>query len=87
VLVRNPQNFLKDRVVQNSRWLLGTGLLTAEGDAWKRQRRFIQPAFSRDRIADYAGYMTGSAEQMLASWRRVSGGRSLSGMPQSFARP
>src|SRR5215470_4438302 len=35
VLVRNPQNFMKDRVVQNSRWLLGTGLLTAEGDAWK----------------------------------------------------
>src|SRR5215469_10845975 len=69
VLVRNPQNFLKDRVVQNSRWLLGTGLLTAEGDAWKRQRRLIQPAFSRDRIADYARCMTDSAEQMLASWK------------------
>jgi cytochrome P450 len=69
VLVRNPQNFLKDRVVQNSRWLLGTGLLTAEGDAWKRQRRLIQPAFSRDRIADYACCMTDSAEQMLASWK------------------
>jgi cytochrome P450 len=54
VLVRNPQNFLKDHVVRNSRWLLGTGLLTAEGGAWKRQRRLIQPAFARDRIADYA---------------------------------
>jgi len=69
VLVRNPQNFLKDRVVQNSRWLLGSGLLTAEDDAWKRQRRLIQPAFSRDRIADYARCMTDSAEQMLASWK------------------
>ena len=69
VLVRNPQNFRKDHVVQNSRWLLGAGLLTAEGDAWKRQRRVIQPAFSRDRIADYARYMTDSAEQMLASWK------------------
>jgi cytochrome P450 len=69
VLVRNPQNFLKDRVVQNSRWLLGTGLLTAEGDAWKRQRRLIQPTFSRDRIAAYARCMTESAEQMLASWK------------------
>jgi cytochrome P450 len=69
VLVRNPQNFLKDRVVRNSRWLLGTGLLTAEGDAWKRERRLIQPAFSRDRIAAYARCMTESAEQMLASWK------------------
>ena len=69
VLVRNPQNFLKDRVIQNSRWLLGTGLLTAEGEAWKRQRRLIQPAFSRDRIAEYARCMTESAEQMLAAWK------------------
>lgn len=68
VLVRNPQNFLKDRVIQNSRWLLGNGLLTAEGDGWKRQRRVIQPAFSRERIAFYARFMTESAEQMLASW-------------------
>ena len=69
VLVRNPQNFLKDRVVQNSRWLPGTGLLTAEGDAWKRQRRVIQPAFARDRIEAYARCMTDSAEQMLTAWR------------------
>jgi cytochrome P450 len=69
VLVKNPQNFLKDYVVQNSRWLLGTGLLTAEGDHWKRQRRLIQPAFSRDRIAAYARCMTNSAEQMFASWK------------------
>ena len=68
VLVRNPQNFLKDRVVQNSRWFLGNGLLTAEGDAWKRQRRLTQPAFSRNRIAAYTRCMTESAEQMLASW-------------------
>lgn len=68
VLVRNPQNFLKDRVIQNSRWLLGNGLLTAEGDHWKRQRRIIQPAFGRERIASYARFMTDSAEQMLTSW-------------------
>lgn len=68
VLVRNPQNFLKDRVIQSSRWLLGNGLLTAEGDYWKRQRRIIQPAFARERIASYARFMTESAKQMLANW-------------------
>lgn len=69
VLVRNPQNFRKDRVIQNSRWLLGTGLLTAEGEDWKRQRRIVQPAFSRERIPSYADYMTDSAERMLTTWR------------------
>ena len=72
VLIRNPQNFVKDRVIQNSRWLLGSGLLTAEGDAWKRQRRLAQPAFSRDRVASYGHFMTESAEHMLASWRAGS---------------
>lgn len=69
VLVRHPQNFLKDRVVQSSRWLLGTGLLTAEGEHWKRQRRILQPAFSRERVNSYAQCMTSCAEQMLAMWR------------------
>jgi len=69
VLVRNPQKFLKDRVIRNSRWLLGNGLLTAEGEAWKRQRRLIQPAFSRDRIATYGRCIAESTEQMLASWQ------------------
>ena len=68
VLVRNPQNFLKDRVVRNSRWLLGNGLLTAEGDAWKRQRRIMQPAFARERVATYTRFMSDSAEQMLDTW-------------------
>src|SRR2546422_11130122 len=34
VLVTNQQNFRKDRVIQNSRWFLGQGLLTSEGSEW-----------------------------------------------------
>src|SRR6266536_5722043 len=69
VLVRNYQNFLKDRVIRNSRWFFGDGLLTNEGESWLRQRRLSQPAFHRERIASYAKIMTDHAEQMLASWR------------------
>ena len=68
VLVRNYQNFLKDRVIRNSRWFFGDGLLTNEGESWLRQRRLSQPAFHRERIASYAKIMTDHAEQMLASW-------------------
>jgi len=69
VLVRNHNSLLKDHVVQKSRWFFGDGLLTSEGDQWKRQRRLAQPAFSRERIASYAGIMTDYTEQMLAPWQ------------------
>ncbi|HET7473306.1 MAG TPA: cytochrome P450 [Candidatus Limnocylindrales bacterium] len=38
--------------------LLGHGLLTAEGEAWRTQRRLAAPAFHRERIAGYAETMT-----------------------------
>jgi cytochrome P450 len=69
VLVRNNQNFLKDRVVRNSRWLFGNGLLTNEGEPWKKQRRLVQPAFHRERIESFAGIMTQYAEQAISSWQ------------------
>jgi len=69
VLVRQYQNLLKDRVIRNSRWLFGEGLLTSEGETWKRQRRLTQPAFHRERIASYAGIMTQYTEQAAADWQ------------------
>jgi cytochrome P450 len=69
VLVRNHVNLRKDHVVQNSRWFFGNGLLTSEGEEWKRQRHLAQPAFYRERISSYAGIMTDYTEQMLAHWQ------------------
>jgi cytochrome P450 len=68
VLVRHYQNFLKDRVLQNSRWFFGDGLLTSERDVWRKQRQLCQPAFHRERIASYASLMTHYAEDMLRGW-------------------
>lgn len=69
ILIRNPRNFLKDRVVRKSRWFFGEGLLTSEGDFWLRQRKLSAPAFHRERITSYAKIMTSYAEQMLATWQ------------------
>lgn len=69
VLVRHYQDLLKDRVIRNSRWLFGEGLLTSEGETWKRERRLTQPAFHRERIASYAGIMTQYTEKAIASWQ------------------
>jgi cytochrome P450 len=69
VLVTQHQNFIKDRVVRNSRWIFGDGLLTNEGSSWLRQRRLIQPVFHRDRIASYAQIMTRYTAEMLDTWQ------------------
>lgn len=69
VLVRNHSNLLKDRVVRNSRWFFGNGLLTSEHEEWKRQRRLSQPAFQREKIVSCAGMMTDYAKQVLAGWQ------------------
>ncbi|HVG30810.1 MAG TPA: cytochrome P450 [Pyrinomonadaceae bacterium] len=51
------------------RRLIGTGLLTSEGDFWRRQRRLAQPAFHRDRIAAYGETMVAYADRLTGEWR------------------
>ncbi|HVB97887.1 MAG TPA: cytochrome P450, partial [Candidatus Dormibacteraeota bacterium] len=69
VLVANDRNFTKSRDYRAMRRVLDDGLLTSEGELWKRQRRLMQPAFHRERITSYAAIMTGYADRMLASWQ------------------
>src|SRR6202521_3682837 len=69
VLVSQSQNFAKDKVIQNSRWFLGEGLLTSEGSGWLRERRLCQPAFHRERMASYGHTMAAYTEDMLATWQ------------------
>ena len=70
VLVKNNRNFIKDRAERSGLRFLGQGLLTSEGDYWRRQRRLAQPAFHRKRISAYGEAMVESAERMLdRSWR------------------
>lgn len=68
LLVVNAHKFMKGRALQRAKKLLGEGLLTSEGEAHLRQRRMIQPAFHRARIADYAISMVDYADRMSNSW-------------------
>jgi cytochrome P450 len=69
ILVKNAAVFHKDRFLRTLKRVLGEGLLSSEGDFWKRQRRLIQPAFHRDRIVSYAKTMTDHTSRTLAGWR------------------
>jgi cytochrome P450 len=69
VLVTQHQNFEKSKDYRALRRVLGYGLLTNEGELWRRQRKLVQPAFYHDRIAAYADIMVQYTEQALAAWQ------------------
>ena len=46
--------------------ILGEGLVTSNGELWRRQRRLIQPSFHRQRIAAFGPLMAARAETTLA---------------------
>ncbi len=69
LLVVNAHKFKKGRALQRAKKLLGEGLLTSEKEAHLRQRRMIQPAFHRARIAEYARSMVEYGEKMANSWQ------------------
>ncbi len=69
VLVTQANNFEKSKDYRALRRVLGNGLLTSEGEFWRRQRKLVQPAFHQDRVAAYAQVMTMYAERMMESWK------------------
>src|SRR5919109_208512 len=54
---------------ERARRALGDGLLNSQDERWLRQRRFIQPLFTRRRIAGYAQSMADEATDLVDRWR------------------
>jgi cytochrome P450 len=69
VLVTRHRLFHKGLGLERARILLGDGLLTSEDDRHLRQRRLMQPAFHRERVAAYAETMVGCAERRQQRWQ------------------
>lgn len=69
VLVDNHRNYIKGRGTQALAPILGQGLLNSEDELHQRQRRLVQPAFHRQRIASYAEVMSRFTAQHIATWQ------------------
>ena len=68
ILVNQQRKFMKGRGLQFAKKMLGEGLLTSEGEVHLRQRRLVQPAFHRQRVATYATTMTEAAVKTRERW-------------------
>ncbi|MEX2275910.1 MAG: cytochrome P450 [Actinomycetota bacterium] len=67
-LVSRHRDVRKGPTVDLLRLVLGDGLLTSEGDLHRRQRRMIQPAFRRDRVAGYGQDIVTLAGRRADAW-------------------
>lgn len=72
-LVEDPDKYDKDAVYKNPDWglafFIGNGLLTSDGEFWRRQRKLIQPSFHARHIESYAETMVDYAERTADEWR------------------
>lgn len=69
VLVTKQAHFRKGKGLQVARAVVGDGILTSEGKKHIRQRRLMQPAFHRDRIAGYADAMVRQGVELMEEWK------------------
>ncbi len=70
ILVVRNRDFRKVFTLRYNRLFLGDGLLTSEGEHWRRQRRLAQPCFHPARISEYLTVMADEAERAASSWGR-----------------
>ena len=70
----NYSNYSK----QTDRWqsfaqIIGKeGLFTTDGDAWRRQRQRVQPAFHQERLAHFERVVAAETSDMLGRWRQLA---------------
>src|SRR5258706_1199544 len=72
VLVDNNRNYTKatsSNLLFNK--VVGNGLLTTEGETWRRQRRMMQPAFHHTRLEKLDGMLVEATQSMLEVWQRA----------------
>ncbi len=73
VLVGNAANYTKrTRGYEALRALLGQGLLTSEGETWRKERRIVQPAFQVTRMAGFARTMAVATLELAERWETAA---------------
>ncbi|HTC16337.1 MAG TPA: cytochrome P450 [Steroidobacteraceae bacterium] len=68
VLVANHRNYTKGMGLDRVKILLGKGLMTSEGELWKRQRYMMQPLFHRRVMGEFAQVIAGTNARFLERW-------------------
>jgi cytochrome P450 len=83
VFVDNTPNYRKDNLQKR---ILGPGaldgLVEAEGEQWRKQRRLLAPLFTPRTVASFAAAMQAAADDLVAGWLRLREGRVIDVQPE-----
>ncbi len=79
VLQKNQKNYVKSKIqtVDLVKYV-GRGLLTSEGELWKKQRQLIQPAFHKKQLANLLDTIL---EAIQLEYKRISTGKTVDVFP------
>lgn len=70
ILVKNAEQFPKTRLdLRVLRPIVGDGLLTAQSDSWRWQRKIASPPFRHTELLTYVPAMVDAAASCAAQWR------------------
>src|SRR5512143_2755383 len=86
VLLDNNRNYSKatySNMIFNK--VIGEGLLTSEGEVWRRQRRMMQPAFHHTRLEQLDVMITDATTAMLDQWQACYAAGSPVDLPREMA--
>ncbi len=68
ILVSNHRNYTKGIGLDRVKILLGNGIMTSEGEFWRRQRMMLQPLFHRRVITQFAEVIAAANDALLERW-------------------
>ena len=72
MLVSNHRNYTKGMGLDRVKILLGKGLMTSEGELWKRQRYMMQPFFHRRVVTEFAQMIEAANDRFIARWEALA---------------
>ena len=71
VLVTNHRNYTKGVGLDRVKILLGNGIMTSEGELWRRQRRMIQPLFHRRVTEAFGPLIERCVDARIERWAEI----------------
>lgn len=69
IFQENSKNYIKGVGYDKLEPVLGKGLLTSEGEHWKRQRRIVQPVFHRGNLEQLVQMMADCVQSLEVKWK------------------
>ncbi len=72
ILTRRHSKYRKGPGFERVKMLLGNGLIVSDGDVWRRSRRMIQPAFSRQNVHKLMKVMVECSDRRAQQWASLA---------------